>query len=248
MEQSDSIQINLNSKFARRLIENSRSNCIFELPNLTIPSQHHIHVSIINAIIPYSFYNVNYLTNTLTYTVDTTATYTINVPEGNYNSFQMATYLKSHMTNFNVTYDAVTNKYTFTHTASLNFSIDSSSSILKILGFTEGVHISSSYILTSNQVANLQRIQSIHIQSNFLTGNINSSDIFRQNTLCTIPVNTAPNSNIVYYNDNKFTTNLYSNILNEIEIKLVDQDNMLLDLNGLDWSLTLQLDIVDFVN
>jgi hypothetical protein len=66
--------------------------------------------------------------------------------------------------------------------------------------------------------------------------------------LCTIPVNTAPNSNIVYYNDNKFTTNLYSNILNEIEIKLVDQDNMLLDLNGLDWSLTLQLDIVDFVN
>lgn len=248
MEQSDSIQINLNSKFARRYIGNSRSNCIFELPNLTIPNQHHIHVSVINAIIPFSFYNINSDVNTLTYTIDGTSTYTINVPQGNYNSNQLAMFLKQQMANFNVAYDAITNKYTFTYSGSLDFSLDNSSSILQVMGFTQGVHHSSSYTLTSNKCANVQRIQCIHVQSNFLTGNINSSDIYKQNTLCTIPVNTPPNSNIVYYNDNKFSTNLYSNILNDIEIKLVDQDNGLLDLNGLDWSLTLQLDIVDFVN
>jgi len=81
-----------------------------------------------------------------------------------------------------------------------------------------------------------------------MTGNINSSNIYIQDTICTIPVNTPPNSNIVYHNTNRFTTNLYSNILNDIVIKIVSQDNDLLDLNGLDWSITLQFDIVDFVN
>ena len=41
---------------------------------------------------------------------------------------------------------------------------------------------------------------------------------------------------------------MYSNILNDIVIKIVNQYNVILDLNGLDWSITLQLDIVDFVN
>lgn len=41
---------------------------------------------------------------------------------------------------------------------------------------------------------------------------------------------------------------MYSNILNDIVIKIVSQDNVILALNGLDWSITLQLDIVDFVN
>ena len=41
---------------------------------------------------------------------------------------------------------------------------------------------------------------------------------------------------------------MYSNILNDIVIKIVNQDNVILALNGLDWSITLQLDIVDFVN
>ena len=62
-------------------------------------------------------------------------------------------------------------------------------------------------------------------------------------------VNASPNSNIVYENNGSvFTSNLFSNILNDIVIKIVDQDNNILNLNGLDWSITIQLDIIDFVN
>lgn len=245
MTDKDSIQINLNSKFAKKYINNSRSHCVFDLPSVIVPKQHHIHISVINATIPYSFYNINDSNNTLVYTVDATSTYHLDIPLGNYNAYQLSKVLRDEMDDFNCTYDTITNKYTFTHDT-LDFSFDASSSILKTIGFTEGVHISSGNVLISNICSNLQRIQCIHIQSNFLTGNINSYDVFAQNTLCTIPVNTAPNSNIVYHNDNKFITNLYSNILNNIEIKLVDQDNNILELNGLDWSITLQLDIVDF--
>ena len=55
MEEIDSLQINLNSKFASKHINDSDCNCVFDLPNVLIPNQHHVHISVVNAIIPYSF-------------------------------------------------------------------------------------------------------------------------------------------------------------------------------------------------
>lgn len=246
MENIDSIQINLNSKFAAKYINGSHCNCIFDLPNIIIPNQHHIHVSVLNAIIPYSFYNINLSNNILIYIIDGIS-YTLNIPIGNYNSVQLATYFTNNMSGFSCTYNSIPNTFTFTN-QSYNFTITGISTCLKTIGFNNLDHTSSSRTLSSSFCANLQSIQCIHIKSNFVTGNINSSDIYLQDTLCTIPVNSAPNSNIVYQNQDKFTTNLFSNILNDIVIKIVNQDNALLDLNGLDWSITLQLDIIDFVN
>jgi hypothetical protein len=243
---ADSIQINLNSKFAVKYINGSHCNCVFELPSVQIPSQHHIHISVVNAIIPYSFYNINLSNNILIYIVGGVS-YTLNIPIGNYNSIQLASYLSSNMAGFTCTYNVIPNTFTFTH-LSMEFTLTSISTILKTIGFYNTDMLSSSYKLSSTFCANLQNVQCIHIKSNFMTGNINSSDIYVQDTICTIPVNTPPNSNIVYQNTNKFSSNLYSNILNDIVIKIVNQDNALLDLNGLDWSITLQLDIVDFVN
>ena len=108
--------------------------------------------------------------------------------------------------------------------------------------------LSTNKVLISNNCLNLESVQCIHIQTNFITGNVNSSQLYKQNTLCTIPINTNPYSNIVYDNTSNFSTNLYSNLLNEIYIKIVDQDNNIIDLNGLDWSITLQVEILDFVN
>lgn len=246
MDEIDSIQINLNSKFATTYVNGSKCNCIFDLPSIIIPNQNHLHVSVVNAIIPYSFYNINLSNNILIYIVGGVS-YTLNIPLGNYNSIQLAGYLTSNMSGFTCTYNSIPNTFTFTNTL-LNFTLTSISTLLKTIGFNNVNAVSTSLTLTSSFCANLQNVQCIHIKSNFLTGNINSSNIYTQDNLCTIPVNSPPNSNIVYHNTNSFTTNLYSNILNDIVIKLVNQDNALLDLNGLDWSITLQLDIVDFVH
>jgi hypothetical protein len=246
MEDIESLQINLNSKFATRYINNSRCNCVFDLPNIFIPSQHHVHVSVVNAIIPYSFYNVNLSNNILIYIVDSTS-YTLNIPLGNYNSLQLALFFTQNMLNFQCTYNIIPNTFTFTHTNS-NFTFNSISTCLKTMGFENVTLDSTEQTMSSSFCANLQSIQCIHIKSNFITGNINSSNIYIQDTLCTIPVNSQPNSNIVYKNVTNFTSNMYSNILNDIVIKIVNQDDQILDLNGLDWSITLQLDIVDFVN
>ena len=246
MADLESIQINLNSKFALRYINGSKCHCVFELPNIKIKNQHHIHISVANAIIPYSFYNVNSSNNILYYIINGIPS-TLTILPGNYNAIQLASYFASNMVNFSCSYSSITNTFTFTNTVN-DFTFSFVSSCLKTLGFYNIDTVSSNKTLTSVFCANLQSNQCIHIKSNFLTGNINSSNIYLQDTLCSIPINTAPNSNIVFFNTEDFSTNLYSNILNDIVIKIVNQDNFILDLNNLDWSITLQLDIVDFVN
>ena len=243
MEEIDSLQINLNSKFASKYINDSHCNCVFDLPNVLIPNQHHVHISVVN---PYSLYNINLSNNILIYIVNGSS-YTLNIPIGNYNSIQLATYLTQNMPNMECTYNIIPNTFTFTH-SDQDFILTGISSCLKTMGFENTNTSSVSHTLSSSFCANLQSVQCIHIKSNFITGNINSSNIYVQDTLCSIPVNSPPNTNIVYNNTNNFTSNMYSNILNDIVIKIVNQDNVILALNGLDWSITLQLDIVDFVN
>ena len=65
--------------------------------------------------------------------------------------------------------------------------------------------------------------------------------------LASIPINDPPYSTINNSNDSLSNkVKLYSNIFSSINIKLLDQDNNLLDLNYRNYSLTFQFDIVKF--
>jgi hypothetical protein len=101
--------------------------------------------------------------------------------------------------------------------------------------------------LKSYNCCNLLSKQYICIQSNLITGNINNSSDSESNILVSIPVLQNPYSLIVYNNIGNFKTNLYSNTLSYVNLKIVDQNNNLLNLNGCNWSCTLQLDVVNFV-
>jgi len=52
---------------------------------------------------------------------------------------------------------------------------------------------------------------------------------------------------ITYTNYNNLKSNFFRNTLSSIQIRLLDQSNNLLDLNGCHWSVTIQLDVVRFV-
>ena len=56
---NESIQIHLNSKYATSYNDGNLNDCNFFLPIIEAPSQHTILLSVQNAIIPYSFYNIN---------------------------------------------------------------------------------------------------------------------------------------------------------------------------------------------
>ena len=60
----DTIQIHFNTKYSNK-INGSSSDVEFYLPLIEIPLQHYMYLSLQNAFIPYSFYNVDNTNNTL---------------------------------------------------------------------------------------------------------------------------------------------------------------------------------------
>jgi hypothetical protein len=81
---------------------------------------------------------------------------------------------------------------------------------------------------------------------NFPTYNINVAQPYNQNILATIPVYVAPFSIITYSNPNNFRTNLYVNKLDQIQVRIIDNNGVLINLNGIQYQMTLQLDCIKF--
>jgi hypothetical protein len=239
---AESYQIYLNSKYATSYFNNTYK---FSLNTLEIDEGHYIYLSIVHVSIPYSFYNVHENNNRLEY-ISNNLGYVINIPVSNYNINQLISYLSSAMPSFTITYSNKTNKITFKH-STYDFTILSSSTCYRILGFDENKSYTSyGTILVSSNCINLMTINSIFLLSNLLTYNISSSIPNSQNILCQIPVDNGPNSLIHYYNKNGFRTNLFLKYINDISLRLVDEYNNDINLNGLHFRVTIQLDIEPF--
>jgi hypothetical protein len=239
---NNTINLYLNSKQALTQLQGT-SNCIFDFSSLPIDDGE-IFVSIQSAQIPGTFYNIDDINNRFDYTVGVTD-YQIFIPQANYNVNSLLTYLLTIMTaqGFTITFNVATNKYTFTNTSSFIFK--ASSNCFELLGFTEGQEfISVANIVTSNLVVNFFTIRNVLIEiSNLMTYNKTSNPAENNSSiLVSIPITTSQNSVLSYSN----IYGLYEKISSvanfaSLQVRLLDQDLDLLDLNGGNWSLTIQL-------
>jgi len=241
----ESFQIHLTSSLADSYNNDLTSDCNFYLPLIEIPSNFHIHVSIQNFACPYTFYNINSNNNSFVYLENLVAKSIIITP-GNYNTNTLITELKLSMTNFTITYNSVTNKLKFVNSL-YDFSFSSTSTCLSLFGFSGKSLASASKILYSDNCVNLCPYRCICISSNLKTFSINNSLLNNNSLLGSIPINTAPNSIIVYENKNNFKSNTFTNSISYINLKLIDHNFKAIDLNGCHWTITLQFDIVDYV-
>lgn len=258
---TESIQIHLNSRYATSYNDGNLSDCNFSLPIIEIQSQHTIMISVQHAVIPYSFYNINANNNVLTIqeiVVDGngaptgTINNTLYISYGNYNAYQLTSYLSSLFVGGRmvVTYDIIRNKFTFTN-STYNFKfLAAYTSCGELLGLSSSDLYNTSALksYTSKNVINLAPIRCICLATNLQTGCINNSLQNEMNILASIPVDTQPYSIITHKNNNNFKVNLHNNFFNNISIKLVDDTGAPIDLNSQFFSLTLQLDIVNFVD
>ena len=240
---SELLQIHLNSKNADRFLSGT-SDIEFDLPLIEAPLQHTIYLSVQHLVIPYSFYNIDSNNNFLNYIVGET-TYNIYIETGNYNPFQLINVLQNIMQGFTITYDSIKNKFTFTNSY-YEFTFLNSSTCLRLLGF-ENTILSVNKTLTSINSINLQSHHCVCVQSNLLTGSINSANKYESNIICSVPVDKPPFSMITYVNHNNLKYNLFNNVISTMRLKLTDQNNNLIDLNGCNWSCTVQLEIIKFV-
>jgi len=248
----ESIQIHLSSKYADSYNYGSYSDCNFSLTNIEVPLQHHIYISVVHAVIPYTWYNINSMNNTLSYAINGVQSLLI-IEQGNYNAIQLASYLTTNIANnTTVTYNSITNKFKFTNVIN-TFTIynNVTTTCLHILGLAgsslSSFSASSMGPLSSMSSINLQTKHCVCVQSNFISGNINNSAKNAGTILCSIPVNGQPYSMLSYAPNKLIRTNIYNNSINLINLRLVDQMGNLVDLNGLDWTITLQIDSVKFV-
>jgi len=246
MSSIENFQLHLSSNFADKIYSNNNADTEFYLPLIEIPSQYHLHVNVVHASIPFTFYNINSSNNVLNYSIEGT-NYSFIIAQGNYNVVNLKDYLMSNLPGFIITYSPITNKYTFTQNY-YGFSFLNTSTCLNILGFSQQTITSNGTSLTSTQSVNLNPIRCVCICSDLPSSNISLNSKNKNNILCSIPITTQPNSIITYLNHNNFKINTYANVLSSIRIQLMDQDGNLLNLNGTNWSMTIQFDVIDFVD
>lgn len=247
MEHIESIQIYLNSRYATDVVNDNIANCIYQLPVIEIPDGHHIYLSLQNATIPYAFYSITSFDNTFIFGLVGDPPTTYYVEPGNYNITELINIIQTAMgSSYTITYSSITSKILITHSTS-NFIIYAST-INHVLGFSKTTNTTSTAnLLYGRDCVNLNQIRALNIEINFPTYNVNIAQPYNNNILATIPVYVAPFSIITYQNPNNFRTNLYVNKLDQIQIRILDNEARLVDMNGIQYQMTLQLDCIKFV-
>jgi hypothetical protein len=123
--------------------------------------------------------------------------------------------------------------------------VSATSTILDILGFTstpaiDGFTKSYEGVLTSDKAVNMNFTSCICVRSNFSTRNVQTYSR-SQDLLCAIPCDAQPNDIIFWKNARDYKMNLFTSTLDKIVIRLTDMEGRELNLNGLNFTMTLEL-------
>ena len=221
-------------------------------------------VSLLSASIPYSFYNVrDGVNNKITYTVTDVAyeslTYeqsldvafqSYTIEEGNYTHDHLKSAIQTHFTpvggvNLTIAFDEITRKFSFTNSSTkyLKLWTDYEDSPRIELGLTRGTHnVYPNVALKSQNVVDLNGA----VHALFLRSNLPARGVFESETggvsdvLGKISMNASPGGVITHSpSDSKHETLLFTNHVKSLTIKLTDERNRLLDLNGLHFQIGL---------
>ena len=192
-------------------------------------------ISVIDAEIPYSFYNVTTSNNTLVIN-----NIEISINPQNYSAFNIvdAFNVQFALESLDIVMSFNDNNNKFSLLSPTTFTIDSTT-MIKELGMDNLPQTTNTYI--SNKVCNLAGTSSIYIRSdNMNIQNINSFGK-TNGVLSKVLVNTSP-GNFIFFQPTTPQYFLLGNSLNFINIQLLNDDNQFIDFNGLDWSLTLSIE------
>jgi hypothetical protein len=201
-------------------------------------------VSLSSASIPYSFYNVRLgINDTLHYN----STLSITIPPGNYSANALGKKIVALFNGAGVTmtstYDRVTQKYTFTSSNSLKFDFEKvkENSIKNELGFSgfEGnavIQPVSGNSNVSTSAADLNgSVHAIYVRTNLATKSVMESQTGGvSDILAKIDINTDPGG-VITLDPQQVSHEalIHTAGVKHIEVRITDERNRLLDLNGL---------------
>jgi len=250
----DSRLINLNSKDAVKSNGAKLSDVYFKFRNVFREDDdiYYITCGVLNAQIPVSFYNINVNNQTLVYTVNGTS-YTLTIAEGNYNATTFANAFISgfssggHGKSLTISLNKLNGRLIFTLTSTYTLVFKYAlSSMFGVLGLdlTSDYTISSMTATTLTYPCNLLGVLKIKVISSALSNfSYDSSVLGATDLIQTMTVNDAAFGVTIFQNQIEYYGRLKTRRLNEIDIQLRDENNALIDFNGVNWSITLHFNI-----
>lgn len=214
------------------------------------PDVEEVQVSVQNAQIPYSFYNINIYNNILNLTVSGTP-YSFTLTRGNYNSSTLISEIQTQLTNAglnSITFliSAITGKIQIININLTAFSLDATGTINRVLGFDANTTYNGvgGYNIDAPYPLNLLGILKIKIASYELqTMNYDSGVGGNLNVLATIPIEAGAFGLILYDNIANTQSVLNNPSLDGFDLKLYGDDGNLINFNGIGWNITLLLAI-----
>jgi hypothetical protein len=241
----------LDSKNAVKNNGTFNSDVVFNFTGILTddPNIKETHIAIQNAQIPMSFYNVNVYNNILQITYNSLP-YTITLTRGNYNSNTLITEITSQLagqliTDITITISSVTGIIKLVRSGGLNFTILSTGTINKTLGFATGTNYTSvAGILNAPFPLNLLGLLKLKIASLELsTYNFDSSVLGNLNIIATIPIEAGTFGLIQYDNFANIQSLINNKALDSFDLQIYGDDNNLVNFNGIDWNIVLLFSI-----
>jgi len=223
------------------LNDSFKSKLSISLPDLSFHEKiENIFFSVQHAEIPNSFYVVNYTNNVI---VINSISYTI--PVGNYNANTLITALILLLPTYTITYNSITNRYTFSNSSS--FTINSSSSCKSIIGLGNvnetSILVGSVYNLTLPYSVNFVPLPRINFKSNFFHfNNFNGID-YSNDLFLSIQNDTNPNSMIHYLNQTGIKFRVEDKNITNFIISITDDEGNYINFNNQDTRISFQIDV-----
>lgn len=221
------------------------SNGVYSIPNFVSKTDdiENIFVSISHAEIPNSFYLINQYNNIIHIS-------SINyfLPFGNYNVSSLITALLLILpVTYSITYNTIYKKYTIINSSG-NFSIDNTkSTITRVMGLgltgtTVGTPFSTSFSVQLPNCVNFLPTPRVNIRCNKLKLQNFSSYDSSADILTTVQNNASQSGMITFINYTKSRYKIDVESINDLDIRITDDNNNDLNFNGVDWYIAIKVD------
>lgn len=240
---TETMLINLNAGNALKNNGSFLSDVYFNFKNVIqdVDNLLEVEISVANAQIPYSFYNINVYNNVLNIDYNGTP-YTLTLTRGNYNATNLITEINTQLINAGITGVTITIS-SITGTLSISSGgtlqiLSLGSTIYQVLGLETGTDYTAPFI--APYPLNLLGTLRLRICSyELITYNLDSTSMTTLNVLATIPIESSTFGVILYDNISNIKTRLNNTQLDGFDILILDDNNNPVNFNGVSWCISL---------
>lgn len=247
IQPKSSTVLHIRSKDATQVLDGFNTDFNLNLKNpIIVANDEELHISLMSCEIPYSFYNISSdLKNNTFYYAETLLTFT----NQDYSIDDVVDFFNNDTgfsAKFTTTYDRQKNKIKFTNiSASSEILQFANSTINKVIGYDDtgkqnDITVPSGSFSESPYVCNLATVHSLLIKANIGQANVLSTISGNSSILQKVSVDVNTNG-IIYLNQQDFRQVSISQapIIDHITFKITDQNNNLLQLNNVNFEMSI---------